>query len=394
MSQHMELRTIFADSTWANQNDDGSFSINLSEQLEIAPEHVLFLDNISICGNLPQIALHNRKLYVLERTPKNFKYKNFVVTLGSSHFTSFIEETTLNNTAELAPYIFHIDLSPSGDLLLFYPDDTECTFVGRFYAGKTSTTFSSNDPFVEVSGRYNYTTGAMHWSPRFPSQYSPWMFQEFPATETQDTIRVIDVPIGDYTAQAMREELQRLLQDGAFQGRIPEGSGTQYLVSGSGNQIRIRTNETLVRADTFWILPDSFLRNRFNLRAYQTQWSPEQPRSTNSVLGNTASRNLARLYGDGDISFSGFWTSPQSHPTRTHLDGTWLAAPGITTTIRRDILFGEYEILSPSGIHLRYFRWTQTMLCSLRNMQLREASQIQRRPMSLALSGTPRFLFG
>ena len=43
MSQHMELRTIFADSTWANQNDDGSFSINLSEQLEIAPEHVLLL---------------------------------------------------------------------------------------------------------------------------------------------------------------------------------------------------------------------------------------------------------------------------------------------------------------------------------------------------------------
>ena len=145
MSQHMELRTIFADSTWANQNDDGSFSINLSEQLEIAPKHVLFLDNISVCGNLPQIVLHNRKLYVIERTPKNFKYKNFVVTLGSSHFTSFIEETTLNNTAELAPFIFHIDLSPSGDLLLFYPDDTECTFVGRFYTGKTSTTFSSND---------------------------------------------------------------------------------------------------------------------------------------------------------------------------------------------------------------------------------------------------------
>ena len=42
MSQHMELRTIFGDSIWANQNDDGSFSINLSEQLEIAPEHVLF----------------------------------------------------------------------------------------------------------------------------------------------------------------------------------------------------------------------------------------------------------------------------------------------------------------------------------------------------------------
>ena len=159
---------------------------------------------------------------------------------------------------------------------MFYPDDTECTFVGRFYSGKTSTNFSSNDPFIEVSGRYNYTIGAVHWSPRFPSQYSPWMFQEFPATETQDTIRVIDLPIGDYTAQTMREELQRLLQDGAFQGRIPEGSGTQYLVSGSGNQIRIRTNETLVRADTFWILPDSFFEE-----------SLQSPRLPNSVVSRT-----------------------------------------------------------------------------------------------------------
>ena len=54
MAQSLELRTIFADSTWATRNDDGSFSINLAEQMEVAPEHVLFLDNISVCGNLPQ----------------------------------------------------------------------------------------------------------------------------------------------------------------------------------------------------------------------------------------------------------------------------------------------------------------------------------------------------
>ena len=52
MAQTSELRTVFADSTWASQNDDGSFSLNLSEQMEVAPEHVMFLDNISVCGNL------------------------------------------------------------------------------------------------------------------------------------------------------------------------------------------------------------------------------------------------------------------------------------------------------------------------------------------------------
>ena len=76
MTQALELRAIYADSTWADKNDDGSFSIDLPEQFEVAPEHVLFIDNVSVCGNIPQIGLHNRNLYVLERVPKNFKYLN------------------------------------------------------------------------------------------------------------------------------------------------------------------------------------------------------------------------------------------------------------------------------------------------------------------------------
>ena len=85
MAQSLELRTIFADSTWATRNDDGSFSINLSEQMEVAPEHVLFLDNISVCGNLPQISLHNRNLYIMERVPKRFEYANVQIKAGEHH---------------------------------------------------------------------------------------------------------------------------------------------------------------------------------------------------------------------------------------------------------------------------------------------------------------------
>ena len=354
MAQSLELRTIFADSTWATRNDDGSFSINLSEQMEVAPEHVLFLDNISVCGNLPQISLHNRNLYVMERVPKRFEYANVQIVAGGN--TTPIQVTALNvGQPDLAPYRFQTELSPTGPLVLWYPDDTECTFVGRLWIGKTAATFNASDPFEEVSGRYIYTTGIVHWSPRMPNQYATWELQSFPATETLDTLRVLQVPIGDYTAQAMREELQRLLQDGAFQGRIPEGSGTQYLVEGSGNEIRVRTNETLVRADEFYILPDSFLKVRGNARLFSTAWSADQPRSINSVLGNTGLRNLNNIFGKGNVDMAGFWTAPQSHPTRTHLDGTWLAAPGVTATIRRDILFGEYEVLSPAGVHLRFF---------------------------------------
>ena len=160
MAQSLELRTIFADSTWATRNDDGSFSLNLAEQMEVAPEHVLFLDNISVCGTLPQISLHNRNLYVMERVPKRFEYANLQVVVGNN--TTLIEATALTvGVQDLAPYRFETELSPTGPLVLWYPDDTECTFVGRLWY-KTVATFDDRDPFEEVSGRYIYTTGIVH----------------------------------------------------------------------------------------------------------------------------------------------------------------------------------------------------------------------------------------
>ena len=128
MAQSLELRTIFADSTWATRNDDGSFSINLSEQMEVAPEHVLFLDNISVCGNLPQISLHNRNLYVMERVPKRFEYANVEIVAGGN--TIPIRATDLNvGHPDLAQYRFHTELSATGPLVLWYPDDTELSLI-------------------------------------------------------------------------------------------------------------------------------------------------------------------------------------------------------------------------------------------------------------------------
>ena len=223
MAQSLELRTIFADSTWAVHNNDGSFSLNLSEQLEVAPEHVLFLDNISVCGNLPQISLHNRNIYVLERVPKNFQYAGVQFNIGAASHT--IVATDKNVGADLLPYKFHVDLSAAGPFLMMYPDDTECTFVGRLYKNQTASTFdpASPGPFEEVSGKYMYTTGTVIWSPRMPTAYNTWNISVIPANDTMDTLRILQLPIGDYTAEAMREELQKILQDGAFQGRIPEG---------------------------------------------------------------------------------------------------------------------------------------------------------------------------
>ena len=80
--------------------------------MEVAEEHVLFLDNISICGNLPQISLHNRNLYVLGRVPKRFVNEDKNV---SYPYTSSI----IRASTKLAPYTLQIELSVSGDCLLF-----------------------------------------------------------------------------------------------------------------------------------------------------------------------------------------------------------------------------------------------------------------------------------
>ena len=110
MSQALELRCVYCDSLWADKNDDGSFSIDLPEQFEVAPEHVLFIDNVSVCGNLPQVSLHNRNLYVVERTPRTFKYLAKEVKVGA-HFTSLVQSASdLDNN--LAPYTFYTILSP------------------------------------------------------------------------------------------------------------------------------------------------------------------------------------------------------------------------------------------------------------------------------------------
>ena len=47
MAMSSELRTLFVDSTEAKRQNDGSFRIILREQMEVAIDNVLFLDDLS-----------------------------------------------------------------------------------------------------------------------------------------------------------------------------------------------------------------------------------------------------------------------------------------------------------------------------------------------------------
>ena len=111
--------------------------------------------------------------------------------------------------------------------------------------------------------KYVYTTGLGHWSARFP--YRQWEFQpdtllNLPAKQ-KETLRVVLVPLGDYSADTFRTVLEQILNEGAFEGTIPEGSGSRYLVEGTGSAVRIRlADSTRYGTDSFEVLSDETLR--------------------------------------------------------------------------------------------------------------------------------------
>ena len=77
MAQSSELRTLFVDSTEAERQNDDSSRIILREQMEVAIDNVLFLDDLSVCGQLPMVSTHSVKVYVLEQTPKKISVSDF-----------------------------------------------------------------------------------------------------------------------------------------------------------------------------------------------------------------------------------------------------------------------------------------------------------------------------
>ena len=175
------------------------------------------------------------------------------------------------------------------------------------------------------------------------------------ATANTDALRVIQIPNGDYTSATFRAELQTQLNAAAFQGRIPEGSGTQYAVSGTDNEIRVGTSEMLVFGqDTFVILGEPFLKEIQHTRFFTTAWDANQPRSANAICGNMGAQNLQKMYGAEDIDFRGFWSAPAALPTPTHLDGTWTYGQ-VPLTVTGDAVPGDYEARTAEGVHVRYF---------------------------------------
>ena len=106
--------------------------------------------------------------------------------------------------------------------MVFYPDDTGLNLVGHLFhmTLKNSDFQSPTNPLPfhdDVSMHFDYTTGIGTWTSRVPRRYFEfgWPFRQniFPSTAFTDTLRILDVPQGDYSAATFRPLLERLLNE-------------------------------------------------------------------------------------------------------------------------------------------------------------------------------------
>ena len=104
--------------------------------------------------------------------------------------------------------------------MLFYPDDTGLRLIGHIFHQTNLNMQNPPNPLPnhdDVSMRFNYTTGIGTWTSRVPLRYFIFGYSSFqnifPSTAFQDTLRVIEVPQGDYSAATFRPLLERLLNE-------------------------------------------------------------------------------------------------------------------------------------------------------------------------------------
>ena len=172
MSQMSEIRCFYLDSQWTQRNENGSFSLILGEQIEVPNSHVLYLDDVSVIGSIPMVNINNNKLYVVERTPREFPFEGSVTAAQgvSDAPTATLQINTASYTQEpLAQYKYQVDipntLHNKPGKLLFVPDFTECVWAGVLFHGTWDPDNTPAD-FEEVSAQFVYTTGVAKWSTR------------------------------------------------------------------------------------------------------------------------------------------------------------------------------------------------------------------------------------
>ena len=205
-----EIRSFFLDSQWTRRNGNGSFSLILDEQIEVPNGNVMYLDDVSIIGSIPMVNLNNNRVFVVERSPKQFNFQGVIQasqTLGGTTST-LVVEAFASAISGLSQYKYQVDLPKTlhnkEGKLLFVPDDTECVWAGVIYHLTDGTSWDPSslpNDYEEVSAKFLYTTGVATWSTRVGAYRYFDYDLSFGGDGKKETLRILDFPIGEYEAQ-------------------------------------------------------------------------------------------------------------------------------------------------------------------------------------------------
>ena len=159
-----------------------------------------------------------------------------------------------------------------------------------------------------------------------PIQHREWTFGEVdgvttgaPYTSKRRTGRGVEIPFGEYTLSSLSLALQFALNGASLTGTFPfagsgEASGSEYLVTTSGNTLVIRLGDEVINGlDEFAVIPEQNLRRVAFVPGYVADGGPpfneEAPRSLNGLLSNMGYWDGTTRHSSGEVDYSGTWMS-------------------------------------------------------------------------------------
>ena len=150
-----------------------------------------------------------------------------------------------------------------------------------------------------------------------------------------------------------------MLNHEAFIGTDPDGSGSIFVVEGSGDDVCVRLAQTgRFRTDQFRIVDDAYLQSRAAQRLFPGQFDPFSLRSVNKLLGNTSGSGL---FSSASIPLAGTFSSVTANLTRTHAEGLFTlqnaVLPATDIQIRNDSAVGGNPAYQARvfGVPIRHF---------------------------------------
>ena len=228
-----ELRTLYVDSHWCKK-EGGGLSLNLTESMEVpAQDLVAYVDDFTIAGQFTAVNSSTNRMYVVEETPTGLSYNDpYVLFKKDADDPGTVLEVELMSSfgtidAQYAQFEYFIELpftqsSNNVGCAMLYRSDDGCQLAGNVFHGIVDPTSSATPPADDaVEMDFKYSTGIGSWTAMFPYQTAEWGWREFSNiafSDTKKTLRILELPVLDYSASTLRPVLENMLNEHAFKG--------------------------------------------------------------------------------------------------------------------------------------------------------------------------------